>query len=156
WRGHGKTAFAHIEDASGRLQLYFRKDALGEDAFALLELLDLGDWIGVEGALFRTRTGEVTVRVTGWTLLAKSLRPLPLGKTEVDAATGEAVRHSAFTDTESRYRQRYADLAVHREVREVFVRRARIVTALRSFLDGEGFLEVETPALQPLYGGATA
>ncbi len=156
WRGHGKSAFAHMEDGAGRLQLYFRKDALGEERFADLDLLDLGDWLGVEGALMRTRTGEVTVRVEGWTLLSKSLRPLPLGKTEVDADTGERVHHSGFADTESRYRQRYADLAVHADVREVFRTRARIVSELRRFMDGEGFLEVETPALQPLYGGATA
>ncbi|MBW3533715.1 MAG: lysine--tRNA ligase [Gemmatimonadetes bacterium] len=156
WRGHGKSAFAHVEDGSGRLQAYFRKDELGEERFGDLDLLDLGDWIGLEGPLFRTRTGEVTVRVGAWTLLSKSLRPLPLGKTEVDAETGERVHHSGFTDTESRYRQRYADLAVHPEVREVFRTRSRIVTELRRFMDGEGFLEVETPALQPLYGGATA
>jgi lysyl-tRNA synthetase class 2 len=156
WRGHGKTAFAHLEDGAGRIQLYFRQDALGEERFEPLRLLDLGDWIGVSGPLFRTRTGEVTVRVERWTLLSKSLRPLPLGKAEVDAATGERVQHSAFTDTEARYRQRYADLAVHPEVREVFRARTRVVSELRGFLDREGFLEVETPALQPLYGGATA
>ena len=156
WRGHGKSAFAHVEDGSGRIQAYFRKDVLGEESFGGLDLLDLGDWVGVEGPLFRTRTGEVTVRVEAWTLLSKSLRPLPLGKTEVDPETGERVHHSGFADTEARYRQRYADLAVHPEVREVFRARARIVTELRRFMDGEGFLEVETPALQPLYGGATA
>jgi lysyl-tRNA synthetase class 2 len=156
WRGHGKSAFAHVEDGAGRLQLYFRRDALGEEAFERLAHVDLGDWLGVEGALFRTRSGEVTVRVQGWELLTKSLRPLPLGKVEVDAETGERVVHSGFADTEARYRQRYADLAVHPEVREVFRTRARIITELRRFLDDEGFLEVETPALQPLYGGAVA
>jgi len=156
WRGHGKSAFAHVEDGSGRIQLYFRKDALGEDRFGELDLLDLGDWIGVDGRVFRTRTGEVTVRVEAWELLAKSLRPLPLGKTEIDPETGESVQHSGFADTEGRYRQRYADLAVHPDVREVFRTRSRIVTELRGFMDAEGFLEVETPALQPLYGGATA
>ena len=142
WRDHGKSAFGHIEDASGKVQLYFKADALGAEPFADLKLLDLGDWIGVEGALFRTRTGEVTVRVQGWELLTKSLRPLPLGKTEVDAATGQAVQHSAFTGTEARYRQRYADLAVHADVREVFRQRTRIVTSLRTFMDGEGFLSL--------------
>jgi lysyl-tRNA synthetase class 2 len=156
WRGHGKTAFAHVEDASGRVQLYFRTDLLGAGSFEDLDLLDLGDWLGAEGPLFRTRTGEVTVRVEAWELLSKSLRPLPLGKTEIDADTGTTVQHSAFSNTEARYRQRYADLAVHRPVRAVFQRRGRIVTALRAFMDGEGFLEVETPALQPLYGGAAA
>ena len=156
WRGHGKSAFAHVEDASGRLQLYFKRDVLGEEAFRDLDLLDLGDWIGGKGTLFRTRTGEVTLRVEEWLLLAKSLRPLPLGKTEIDLATGERVQHSGFGDTETRYRQRYTDLAVHPEVRDVFRSRSRTITELRRFMDGEGFLEVETPALQPLYGGASA
>lgn len=156
WRGHGKSAFAHLEDASGRIQLYFKKDVLGDAAFADLDLLDLGDWLGVEGPLFRTRMGEVTVQVESWTLLSKSLRPLPFGKVEADPETGERKVHSGFADTEARYRQRYADLAVHPEIRDVFRMRARIVSALRSFLDGEGFVEVETPVLQPLYGGASA
>ena len=157
FRGHGKSAFGHLEDASGSIQVYFRKDVLGEDRFQnVLELLDLGDWVGVQGPLFRTRTGEVTVRAESWELLTKSLRPLPYGKTEEDPETGETVIHSGFTDVESRYRQRYADLAVHPHVREVFRARARITTSIREFMDGDGFLEVETPALQPLYGGASA
>jgi lysyl-tRNA synthetase class 2 len=157
FRGHGKSAFEHLEDGSGSIQIYFRKDQLGDESFQqVLELLDLGDWVGVEGPLFRTRTGEVTVRVTSWNLLAKSLRPLPMGKTEVDPDTGERVTHSGVTDVEARYRQRYADLAVHPEVREVFRTRARIIQSLREFMENEGFLEVETPALQPVYGGATA
>ncbi|WP_405285135.1 lysine--tRNA ligase [Gaopeijia maritima] len=157
WRGHGKSAFAHVEDGDARIQLYFKKNVLGDEAFdRAVEFLDLGDWIGVRGATFRTRTGEVTVRVDDWTLLSKSLRPLPFGKVEVDAGTGERVVHSGFSDTEGRYRQRYADLAVNPEVREVFRTRARVVSHLRRFLDDEGFLEVETPALQPLYGGAAA
>jgi lysyl-tRNA synthetase class 2 len=154
WRAHGKTAFAHLGDDSGRIQLYFRKDALGDDAFAALELLDIGDVMGVEGSLFRTKTGEVTVRVERYELLAKSLRPLPFGKEEV--VDGQTVRHSGFADPEQRYRQRYADLAVHPEVRTLFRGRARMITALRSFLDGREFLEVETPILQPQYGGAAA
>ena len=156
YRSHGKSAFAHVEDRSGQVQIYFRKDVLGDEPFEALELLDLGDWIGAEGVLFRTRTGEVTVRVQDWTLLAKSLRPLPLGKTDTDAETGERSTFSGFSDKEVRYRQRYADLAVNPEVREVFRTRAKIISKLRSFLDGEDFLEVETPALQPLYGGAAA
>ncbi len=156
WRGHGKSAFAHIEDGSGSIQLYLKKDVLGDESFDTLDLIDLGDWIGIEGVLFRTRTGESTVRVTNWTLLSKSLRPLPFGKVEVDADTGERTYHSGFSDQETRYRQRYADLAVHPEVRDVFRTRAHIIREIRTFLDDEGFLEVETPALQPLYGGATA
>ena len=156
WRGHGKTAFAHLEDGSGRVQIYLRKDVLGDEPFDALHLVDLGDWIGVTGPLFRTKTGEVTVRAQAWTLLAKSLRPLPIGKSEIDAQTGQRVYHSAFTDTEARYRQRYADLAVHSGVREVFRTRSAVVSQLRGFLDRNGYLEVETPALQPLYGGAAA
>jgi len=156
WRGHGKSAFAHIEDGSGRIQLYFKKDVLGATAFEQLDLLDVGDWVGVHGPTFRTRTAEVSVRVDGWELLTKSLRPLPFAKREVDAESGETRVFSGFQDQETRYRQRYADLAVHAEVRDVFRTRTRIVQALRGFLDERDFLEVETPALQPLYGGATA
>jgi lysyl-tRNA synthetase, class II len=155
WRGHGKTIFAHLADRSGRMQLYFRRADLGE-LFDVVELLDIGDWVGVEGALFRTRTGEVTVRVASVELLAKTVRPLPIGKEEVDEATGERRVYGGFADVEQRYRQRYADLAVHPEVRDVFITRARIVSALRRFLDERGYIEVETPVLQPLYGGASA
>ena len=154
WRGHGKTAFAHLADASGRIQLYFRKDGLGDEAFARLDLFDIGDIVGVTGPLMRTRTGEVTVRVSAVEMLAKSLRPLPYGKEEV--VDGVTIRHSGFTDPEQRYRQRYADLAVHPEVRALFVARSRLITSIRAFLDGLEYLEVETPVLQPLYGGATA
>ena len=156
YRTHGKSAFAHVEDRSGQIQIYLREDILGDENFGDLDLLDLGDWIGAKGKLFRTRTGEVTIQVHEWTLLSKSLRPLPLGKTGTDADTGERTTFSGFSDTEARYRQRYADLAVHPQVREVFRTRAKIITELRAFLDGEDFLEVETPALQPLYGGAAA
>jgi lysyl-tRNA synthetase class 2 len=154
WRGHGKTIFAHLADPSGRIQLYFKKEALDAERWALVEALDIGDIVGVEGPLFRTRTGEATVRVTEVSLLAKSLRPLPMGKEET--VDGQVVRHAAFADAEQRYRQRYADLAVHPEVRALFVARTRMVSAIRAFLDGRGFLEVETPVLQPLYGGAAA
>ncbi|HYJ79249.1 MAG TPA: amino acid--tRNA ligase-related protein, partial [Longimicrobiaceae bacterium] len=152
----GKSTFVHLADRDGRLQLYLRVNDLGEDGYALLDLLDLGDWVGAEGTLFRTRTGEVSLRVRKLDLLAKSLRPLPLGKEEEDAETGERRVHSGFTDLQARYRQRYADLAVNPEVRETFVTRARIVSACRRFLDERGFIEVETPVLQPLYGGAAA
>jgi lysyl-tRNA synthetase, class II len=155
-RDMGKSRFAHIADRDGRIQAYFRLNDLGEDRFRLMDLLDLGDWIGVEGPVFRTRTGEVTLRATRWEMLAKSVRPLPLGKEEIDAETGERRVYSGFSDLEARYRQRYADLAVHPEVREVFVVRARAISAIRRFLDERGFLEVETPVLQPLYGGAAA
>ncbi|MCC7194096.1 MAG: lysine--tRNA ligase [Gemmatimonadaceae bacterium] len=154
WRGHGKTVFAHLGDPSGRIQLYFRKDTLGDALFGAIQHFDLGDVIGVRGPLFRTRTGEVTVRVETVELLAKALRPLPFGKEEV--VDGKTVRHSAFADSEMRSRQRYADLAVHAEVRALFVARSAMIRAIRAFLDGRGYLEVETPVLQPLYGGALA
>jgi lysyl-tRNA synthetase class 2 len=154
WRAHGKSTFAHLGDPSGRVQLYFKKDVVGEALWALCALLDLGDVIGVRGPLFRTRTGEVTVHVEHVELLAKSLRPLPFGKEEV--VDGVVVRHSAFADGEQRSRQRYADLAVHPEVRALFTARSRMTSAVRAFMDGLGYLEVETPVLQPLYGGAAA
>ena len=150
-RPHGKTTFAHLEDATGRLQLYFKRDDLGETDYALVELLDLSDLVGVSGTLFRTRTGEVTLRVTAITLLAKALRPLPYGKEDADG-----VRHGSFADAEQRSRQRYADLAVHPEARDLFRLRARVVSGIRRFLDARDYLEVETPVLQPLYGGAAA
>lgn len=153
-RAHGKTTFAHLADASGRVQMYFRRDDLG-DEYGKLDLLDIGDVIGVHGVPFRTRTGEPTIRITSFDVLAKSLRPLPFGKEEV-AADGSIVRHMGFSDPEQRYRQRYADLAVHPEVRASFVARARMISAIRRFLDDRGYLEVETPVLQPLYGGAAA
>jgi lysyl-tRNA synthetase, class II len=154
WRGQGKTSFAHLADDSGRVQLYFRKDDLGEELFETLKLFDIGDVIGVTGALFRTKTGEATVRVSTAQMLAKSLRPLPFGKEEI--VDGVVVRHSGFSDPEQRYRQRAVDLAVHPEVRASFVARSRMISALRAFLDARGFLEVETPVLQPMYGGAAA
>jgi len=150
-RPHGKTTFAHLADQSGKIQLYFKIDEFGAEPYAVLGLLDLGDFVGVEGSLFKTKTGEITLRVRGLTLLTKALRPLPLGKED---ASG--VRHGELSDPEVRYRQRYADLAVHAEVRDVFRLRTRVVTAMRAFFDARGYLEVETPVLQPLYGGAAA
>jgi lysyl-tRNA synthetase class 2 len=154
WRSHGKTTFAHLADSTGKIQLYFKKDQLGDASYGLLAHFDLGDIIGVHGPLFRTRTGEVTVRVDRVEMLAKSLRPLPFGKEE--EVNGQVVRHSGFSDPEQRYRQRYADLAVHPEVRALFIARSKMTRAIRSFLDERDFLEVETPILQPQYGGASA
>ncbi|PYP08420.1 MAG: lysine--tRNA ligase [Gemmatimonadetes bacterium] len=150
-RSMGKTTFGHLEDRSGKIQVYFKIDAVGAEPYELVKLLDLGDVIGVEGPLFRTKTGEVTVRVERFTLLTKSLRPLPLGKEDA-----EGKRHGELSDPELRARQRYADLAVHPEVRDVFQLRARAIAYLRKFLDARGYLEVETPVLQPVYGGASA
>lgn len=149
-RPQGKTTFAHLADQSGRIQLFLNVGELGE-AYSILKLLDLGDHVGVAGPLFRTKTGEVSVRVQQLTLLAKALRPLPLGKEDESG-----VRHGDLSDPEQRYRQRYADLAVHPEVREIFRVRAAVVRYMRAFLDARGYLEVETPVLQPLYGGAAA
>jgi lysyl-tRNA synthetase, class II len=156
FRRMGRSSFAHLADRTGRIQVYLQLNVLGEEGYNRLDLLDLGDWIGVEGSLFRTRTGEVTVRASRYELLAKTVRPLPLGKEEVDPETGERRVYSAISDRETRYRQRYADLAVSPDVRRVFEVRARVIRAIRAFLDERGFLEVETPILQPLYGGAAA
>jgi lysyl-tRNA synthetase class 2 len=150
---HGKTTFGHLEDPTGRIQVYFRQDALGEH-YDIVGLLDLDDHIGIEGTLFRTKKGEITVRADALTMLAKSLRPLPRGK--IQQTDAGPVSYGDVQDPEVRYRQRYADLAVHPEVRQVFLLRAKAVAYIRRFLDGRGFLEVETPILQPLYGGAAA
>ena len=154
WRGQGKTAFAHVADMDGRVQLYLRQDELGPLAFAQCSEYDLGDWVGAHGTMMRTKSGEATVRVTSIQLLSKALRPLPLGKEQV--VDGQIVRYSAFADTEQRARQRYADLAVHPEVRALFRARSVLTRTIRTHLDALGYLEVETPVLQPLYGGASA
>jgi lysyl-tRNA synthetase class 2 len=154
WRSKGKTTFGHLEDATGRIQLYLRADDLAS-AWELVRLLDLDDYVGVRGRLMKTKTGEVTVRVAGIELLAKSLKPLPRPKVEV-LDDGTTRTYGGVADTEFRYRQRYADLAVHPNVRQVFILRSRAISWLRRFLDDRGFLEVETPILQPLYGGAAA
>ncbi len=151
----GKITFAHIEDGDGRVQLFLRQDSLGESSFDLFNReLDLGDFIQASGEMFRTRTGEVTLRVESYRLLAKAVTPLPAAKDEV--VDGQVVRHATLADPESRYRQRYADLAVNPDVRSIFHTRAGILRAIREFLDERGFLEVETPVLQPIYGGAAA
>jgi lysyl-tRNA synthetase, class II len=152
-RSQGKTSFLDLEDGTAKIQLYLRRDELGEH-YQILGHLDLDDHIGVRGRLFRTKRGELSVRPSELTLLSKSLRPLPRGKRQ--STDGGAVTFGGLTDPEVRYRQRYADLAVHPEVREVFRLRARTISWMRRFLDERGFLEVETPILQPLYGGAAA
>jgi lysyl-tRNA synthetase class 2 len=153
-RPQGKATFGHLEDASGRLQFYLKLDLIGEASYKLVGLLDLGDILGVRGKVLKTRTGEITVQAESVTLLSKTLRPLPIAKEKVDE--GERVVYDAFADKEMRYRQRYVDLAVNPHVREVFVKRSRIIAAMREYLAGRGYLEVETPILQPLYGGASA
>ncbi|UCD23931.1 MAG: lysine--tRNA ligase [Gemmatimonadota bacterium] len=150
-RPHGKTTFGHVADHTGRVQFFLRRDEVGDDIYSALKLLDLGDHIGLAGVMFTTKTGEVTVRVAELKLLAKAVRPLPLGKED-----SEGVQHSGLADTETRYRERYADLAVNLESRETFKTRARLIRYLRNFLDARGYVEVETPVLQPIYGGALA
>ncbi|MEW6287832.1 MAG: lysine--tRNA ligase [Chloroflexota bacterium] len=155
-RAMGKISFAHIEDGAGKVQLFFRTNEIGKDRLDLFNrLFDIGDFIEAEGVMFRTKSGEVTLHVHDFKLLAKSISPLPAAKDET-LPDGTVVRHAALEDAELRARQRYADLAVNPEVRETFRKRAAIVRALRDFLDQRGFLEVETPILQPLYGGAAA
>ncbi len=153
----GKVSFAHIEDESGRVQLFLRVNTLGEESYALIrrKLIDVDDFVQASGAMMRTRTGEVSVNTSELRLISKALTPLPVVK-EQRRADGSVIEYGEFKDSESRYRQRYADLAVNKSVREIFVKRARAIKALREFLDGEGMLEVETPILQPLYGGAAA
>lgn len=154
-RPMGKITFAHIEDGEGRVQLFLRANELGQDRVDLFNHeFDLGDFVEASGAMFRTRTGEVTLRVTDFRMLAKAITPLPAAKDEI--VNGQVIRHAVLADPEARFRQRYADLAVNPEVRDIFRKRAAIVRALRDFLDERGFLEVETPILQPIYGGAAA
>ncbi len=153
-RGHGKAAFADLRDAKGRLQIYVRLDNVGDNAFALWKLLDIGDFIGVSGPVFKTRTGQISIQVQTLTLLTKAIRPLPVPKEEI--RDGERVVHDQFSDKELRYRRRYLDLALNPDVQAVFRKRSAVVSAIREFLDARGFLEVETPVLQPLYGGASA
>jgi len=154
-RTMGKITFAHIEDGDGRIQLFLRANELGEENLSLFNHeFDLGDFVQASGEVFRTRTGEVTLRVASFRLLAKAITPLPAAKDEV--VDGQVVRHATLADPEARYRQRYADLAVNPEVRKIFRTRAGILRALREFFDSRGFLEVETPVLQPIYGGAAA
>jgi lysyl-tRNA synthetase class 2 len=155
-RPMGKISFAHIEDGMGRIQLFFRANDIGSERLDFFnKTFDIGDFIQASGVMFRTKTGEITQRVDDFTMLAKAVSPLPAAKDET-LPDGTVVRHAALEDPELRARQRYADLAVNPEVREVFRKRAATVHALREFLDGKGFLEVETPVLQPLYGGAAA
>ena len=149
-RKMGKASFFHIEDSDGSIQVYIKKDEVGDSLYNIFKLLDIGDFIGVNGFVFKTKTKEISVHAKSITVLAKSIRPLPIVK-EKDGETFDS-----FEDKEQRYRNRHLDLIVNPEVKEVFRKRTIITSALRSYLDNEGFLEVETPVLQPLYGGANA
>jgi lysyl-tRNA synthetase class 2 len=156
-RGKGKVYFCELQDSDGRIQIYVRRDDIcpNEDKTFYNEvfkkLLDLGDYIGVKGRAFTTNAGEVTVWVTELTILSKALRPLPVVKRDADGNI-----YDAFTNPELRYRQRYVDLTVNPEIRDIFVKRSRIISTMRRFFDGQGWLEVETPILQPIHGGAAA
>ena len=143
YRGHGKASFAHIMDMTGQIQIYLRQDAMGDKQYSLLEFLDLGDIIGIEGTVFRTQKGEISIRVTGFEFLAKCLRPLP-------------EKWHGLKDIETRYRQRYLDLVVNPEVRDTFVLRSKTIQAIRCWLDEREFVEVETPMMHPIAGGAAA
>jgi lysyl-tRNA synthetase class 2 len=155
-RSMGKLTFAHIEDGYGKIQLFLRVNELGQERIDFFnKMFDIGDFVQATGSMMRTRTGEVTLLVNDFKLLAKSISPLPADK-DVTQPDGSVVRYAALEDPELRARQRYADLAVNPQVRDVFRRRAAVLRALREFLDDKGFLEVETPILQPLYGGAAA
>ena len=142
-RGHGKTCFMDMMDKTGRLQLYVRKDVLGEEAYAVVKLLDIGDIVGAEGTVFKTHSGEISVRVSKLDVLSKSLRPLP-------------EKWHGLKDVEIRYRHRYVDLIVNPEVKETFVKRSKVIKSVREILDGRDFLEVETPILNTIPGGAAA
>lgn len=158
----GKASFAELQDSSGRIQIYVSRDDIcpGEDKTmyntVFKKLLDIGDYIGVKGYVFKTRVGETSVHVTELVLLSKSLKPLPIVKTKVDEATGETKTYDAFTDPDLRYRQRYVDLIVNPQVKSIFKARTQVVSEMRKFFDEQGWLEVETPILQPIHGGAAA
>ncbi len=153
----GKVSFAHIEDESGRVQLFLRVNTLGDAMYEQVrrKLIDVDDFVQASGSMMRTRTGEISLAVNDLRLISKTLSPLPVVK-EQHRDDGTIIEYGEFKDVETRYRQRYADLAVNKSVRDIFVKRTRTIKALRDFLDNEGMLEVETPILQPLYGGAAA
>jgi len=149
-RKMGKASFCHLQDADGRIQAYVRRDDVGIDAYTNFKLLDIGDFLGVEGYVFKTQTGETSIHATVLTILSKSIRPIPIVKEK------EGEEFDSFVDKELRYRNRHLDLVVNRDVKETFIKRAKIMSSIRQYLDNKGFIEVETPVLQPLYGGANA
>jgi lysyl-tRNA synthetase class 2 len=157
----GNASFVEIQDSSGRIQAYFRRDDLCPDEdktqynTVFKKLVGIGDIIGIYGYVFTTQTGEITIHVTSFKILTKALRPLPMPKEAIDE-NGEKKIYDAFTDPEQRYRMRYVDLIVNPDVRETFIKRTRLVNTMRDYLNNKGYLEVETPILQPLYGGAAA
>ncbi len=157
----GSASFAEIQDATGRIQIYVRRDDICPEEDKILyntvfkKLLDIGDIIGIDGHVFTTQTGEISIHVSRMKVLSKSLRPLPIVK-ETKGEDGNIVKHDAFSDPEMRYRQRYVDLVVNPDIRDTFIKRTQLVNSMRQYLNNRGYLEVETPVLQPLYGGAAA
>jgi lysyl-tRNA synthetase class 2 len=150
----GKAAFFHLQDAEDRIQVYIRQDKIGGKMFTVFKMLDIGDHVGIEGTVFKTRTEEISILAETLTLLSKSVRPLPIVKEKVE--DDQRIVYDPFADKELRYRQRYVDLVVNPDVKNVFIQRSRIITAMRTFLNAHRFFEVETPILQPVYGGAMA
>ncbi len=161
-RGKGKVSFAELQDSTGRIQLFVKRDNIcpGEDKTmydpVFTKLLDIGDFIGVKGEVFVTKTGETSIRVKEFKYLSKALRPLPVVKMKKNEETGEMETFDSFTDPELRYRQRYVDLVVNPHVRDIFMKRSKVINTMRNYFDGQGWMEVETPVLQPLHGGAAA
>ncbi|MDZ4181494.1 MAG: amino acid--tRNA ligase-related protein, partial [Candidatus Cloacimonadaceae bacterium] len=153
-RRQGKIGFGNLEDIGGRVQIYVQRDLVGEDNYELFKLCDAGDFIQVRGTMFHTQAGEYSIKAEEITLLGKNIRPLPAVKEKV--VDGKSVRYDEFADIELRYRKRYLDLLLNPPHRKVFEQRSMIISAIRRFMDARGYLEVETPILQPLYGGANA
>lgn len=153
----GKASFFNLQDSEGVIQVYIRRDDVGVEEYnkVFKKLVDIGDFVGIKGFVFKTRTGELTVHAEEFTFLGKTIRPVPTPK-EVENEEGEMVTYDAFSDKEQRYRQRYIDMVVNPEVRDVFKKRTKMVQAMRNFMNERGYLEVETPILQPVYGGAAA
>ena len=149
-RKMGKASFFHIQDSLGKIQIFIKKDDIGEDGYENFMLMDIGDFVGVEGPVFKTKVGEVSIKTASLTILCKAIRPLPIVKEKEDEV------YDAFNSKEQRYRNRHLDLIVNAEVRDTFVKRSKIIKEIRSYLDKMDFLEVETPVLQPIYGGANA
>lgn len=153
-RRQGKLGFGNLEDASGKIQAYVAQNLVGETNYELFKLCDTGDFVQLRGTLFHTQSGEYSLKTSQVTLLGKNLRPIPTVKEKT--VDGKTIRYDEFSDIELRYRKRYLDLLLNPSHRQVFIRRAQIISAIRAFLDARGFTEVETPVLQPLYGGANA
>ena len=149
-RKMGKASFFNIQDSQGKIQIFIKKDDVGENMYEVFQLMDIGDFVGIVGTVFKTKVGEVSIKTVELTVLCKAIRPLPIVKEKEDEV------YDAFSGKEQRYRNRHLDLIVNSDVKETFIKRSQIIKSIRSYLDNLGFLEVETPVLQPIYGGANA